>query len=383
MNILLSCGEPSGDLYAGALTRELHALDASTHVFGLGGARMREAGADVVDDFGGLTVTGLSEALSVLPRSLATYRRLVALARRDRPDVFVPIDFPEINFRLATAMHRMGIPVVYYVCPQVWAWRRGRLRTIKQFATRALVIFPFEEAIYRAAGIPVEFVGHPLVELTDTVRSRGGFLTGHRLEPTAPTVALLPGSRPNEVRSILRELVGATVLIGRAVPDVQFVVARAPGLDDELFSLVNTGRGRPLVIVEGQTDAVVASSDVVVTASGTATVQTALHGRPMVIVYRLSPLTYRMVKRFAHVDTVGMVNLIAGETVAPELIQDDLTPDAVADAVVTFLRDPERAEQARAALGKVRERLGSPGASRRAAQAIVAVARTAENGGAR
>ena len=347
---------------------------------------MRAAGAEVVDDFGGLTVTGLSEALSVLPKSLATYRRLVAQARRDRPDVFVPIDFPEINFRLATAMHRMGIPVVYYVCPQVWAWRRGRLRTIKKFATRALVIFPFEEAIYREAGIPVEFVGHPLVDLTDTVRSREEFLADHRLDPAAPTVAFLPGSRANEVRSILRELVGATALISRTVPEVQFVVARAPGLDDDLFALANTGPqatgGRPLVIVEGQTDEAVASSDVVVTASGTATVQTALHGRPMVIVYRLSPLTYRLVRRFAHVDTVGMVNLIAGETVAPELLQDDLTPDAVADAVVTFLRDPERAEQARAALGKVRERLGSSGASRRAAQAIFSVARTAGNGGA-
>jgi len=346
---------------------------------------MRAAGADVVDDFKGLTVTGLSEALSVLPRSLATYRRLVALARRNRPDVFVPIDFPEINFRLATAMHRMGIPVVYYVCPQLWAWRRGRLQTLKKFATRALVIFPFEEAIYREAGIPVEFVGHPLVDLTGTARSREEFLAGHQLDPTAPTVALLPGSRPNEVRAILRELVGATVLIGRSVPAVQFVVARAPGLSDDLFSVAHTGRvvgGRPLAIVEGQTDDVVASSDVVVTASGTATVQTAIHGRPMVIVYRLSPLTYRMVRWFAHVDTVGMVNLIAGETVAPELLQDDLTPEAVADAVVALLSNPEQAEQARAALGKVRERLGSAGASRRAAQAIAAVARRAGNGGA-
>ena len=386
MNILLSCGEPSGDLYAGSLTRELRALDASARVFGMGGDRMRAAGADVVDDFGGLTVTGLSEALSVLPRSLAIYRRLVALARRERPDVFVPIDFPEINFRLATAMHRMGIPVVYYVCPQVWAWRRRRLQTIKKFATLALVIFPFEEAIYREAGIPVQFVGHPLVDLTDTTRSRKEFLGYHRLEPTAPTVALLPGSRPNEVRSILRELVGATALIARTVPEVQFVVARAPGLADELFSLLNDGRqatgGRPLVVVEGQTDEAVASSDVVVTASGTATVQTAIHGRPMVIVYRLSPLTYRLVKRFAHVDAVGMVNLIAGESVAPELLQDDLTPEAVAGAVVAFLREPERAEQARAGLAKVRERLGSPGASRRAAQAICAVARAAGDGGA-
>ena len=384
MKILLSCGEPSGDLYAGELTRELRALDDTTRVFGLGGDRMRQAGADVVDDFEGLTVTGLSEAVSVLPRSVAMYRRIVALAKRERPDVFVPIDFPEINFRLAMAMHRIGIPVVYYVCPQVWAWRRGRLQTIKKFATRALVIFPFEESIYKDAGIPVEFVGHPLVDLTNVARSREEFLTHHSLDPAAPTVALLPGSRPNEVRSVLRELVGATALIARAVPMVQFVVARAPRLDDELFSPLHEGHhiagGRPVVIVESRTDEVVASSDVVVTASGTATVQTALHGRPMVIVYRLSPLTYRLVKWFAHVDTVGMVNLIAGETVVPELLQDDLNPESVADAVLAILRDPERAEQTRVALNKVRERLGSPGASRRAAHAILTVARAAENG---
>ena len=155
MNIFLACGEPSGDLYAGALTRELWALDKSVNVYGLGGDHRRLAGAEVVEDFSGLTVTGVSEALAVIPRSLVMYRRLVALARDERPDVFVPIDFPEIKFRLATSMRKMDIPVVYYVCPQVWAWRRGRLAKIKKFSTKALVIFPFEEAIYREAGIPV------------------------------------------------------------------------------------------------------------------------------------------------------------------------------------------------------------------------------------
>ena len=148
MKVLISCGEPSGDLYAGALTRELNALDPSIRVFGLGGDHLRAAGGEVVEDFRGLTVTGLSEAVSVLPRSLATFRRLVALTRREQPDVFVPIDFPDFNFRLAGSVSGMHIPVVYYVCPQVWAWRRGRLRTIKRFATRVLVIFPFEEKIY-------------------------------------------------------------------------------------------------------------------------------------------------------------------------------------------------------------------------------------------
>lgn len=339
---------------------------------------MRAAGAEVVEDFDGLQATGLSEALSVLPRSLATLRRLVARARRERPDVFVPIDFPEVNFRLARALQRLGIPVVYYVCPQVWAWRRGRLGSIKRFANRALVIFPFEEEIYRQAGIPVEFVGHPLVELARATQPRGKFLGAHHLDPSAPTVALLPGSRPNEVRALLPELLASAALIAQKVSQVQFVVARAPHLDDRLFApLPDASRvaaDRPVVVIESQTDDVVASSDVVVTASGTATVQTAIHGRPMVIVYRLSPLTYRLVRRFAHVDMAGMVNLIAGEPVAPELLQDDLTPEAVADAVIGLLTDPERMRDAHEALGRVRARLGAAGASRRAAEAIYAVA---------
>ena len=385
MNILLSCGEPSGDLYAGALTRELRALDKSVNVYGLGGAHMRQAGAEVVEDFGGLTVTGVSEALAVIPRSLVIYRRLVTLARHEHPDVFVPIDFPEINFRLARSMCKMGIPVVYYVCPQVWAWRRGRLGKIKKFSTKALVIFPFEEEIYREAGIPVEFVGHPLVDLTDTECSRGEYLRRHRFNPESPTVALLPGSRPNEVRSILGALIGAMELIARTVPEVQFLVARAPGLDDSLFASLNselTVTTRPrVVIVEAQTDEVIASSDVVVTASGTATVQTAIHGRPMVIVYRLSPLTYRLVRRFAHVDMVGMVNLIAGKSVAPELLQDNLTAQSVAESVLEFLGDPTRVLDTCSELRRVRDLLGHHGASQRAAEAILRVASSVRNGG--
>ena len=364
-------------MYAGALTRELRALSPATHVFGLGGDSLRAAGGEVVEDYRGLTVTGLSEALAVLPRSYAIYRRLVTLARRERPDVFVPVDFPDFNFRVASALRRLGIPVVYYICPQLWAWRRGRLKTIKRFATRALVIFPFEEPIYRDAGIPVEFVGHPLVDLASATCSSTVFRREYGLDPTAPTVAVLPGSRPNEVRALLPELVGAIRLIARRIPTAQFVVARAPRLDDELFAPLRTlAAGETAtapVVVASRTDDVLEAADVVVTASGTATVQAALHNRPMVIVYRLSPLTYRMVKAFAHVDSVGMVNLIAGKSVAPEFLQDDLTPEAVADATVKLLLDPELRERTRVALGDVRHKLGGTGASRRAAAAVVSV----------
>ena len=377
MKILLACGEPSGDLYAGALVREIRALDPAARVYGLGADGLESNGAELVADYRGLTVTGLSEALSVLPRSLAVYRRLVRLARAERPDVFVPIDFPDFNFRLAGALHRLGVPVVYYVCPQLWAWRRGRLRAMRRFVRRALVIFPFEAAIYREAGIPVEFVGHPLVELCQPRESRGGFLHAAGLDPAGPTVALLPGSRPNEVRAILPELVRSAPLIRRRVPAAQFLVARAPYLDDELFAPLGalSAAGVPLAVVESRTDDVLAASDVAVTASGTATVQAALHGLPLVIVYRLSPLTYRLVRTFAHVETVGMVNLIAGRRIVPELVQDALTAEAVRDEVVRFLLDAEAADRTRQALGQVRERLGGAGASGRAAAAVLETAR--------
>ena len=221
--------------------------------------------------------------------------------------------------------------------------------------------------------------GHPLVGQSGRGRPRAEFLRGGGLNPDAPTVALLPGSRPNEVRVILPDLVRAARLIRAQVPRVQFLVARAPHLEDQLFApLAGLSDGvASVAVVETQTDDVLASSDVVVTASGTATVQTAIHERPMVIVYRLSPFTYRLVRAFSHVDAAGMVNLIAGEMVAPELIQDAFTPTAVADEVLSFLGDPDRANRARLALGRVRAQLGTSGASRRAAEAVLAVGRGA------
>ena len=377
--VMISCGEASGDLYAGALVSEIVRHDREATIFGCGGDRLLASGARLVGDYRGLTVTGLTEALSVLPRSLAMYRRLVAAARAERPDVFVAVDFPDFNFRLAAAVHRLGIPVVYYVSPQIWAWRRGRVRTLKRWVDRMLVIFPFEEALYRDAGIPVEFVGHPLLDLAQARETRGEFLTRHRLDPTAPTVALLPGSRPNELRIILPIVSHAADLIAAQLPRAQFLVARAPGLSTALFEPVTAasrGRGPRPVIVDACADDVLAAADVVVTASGTATIQAAIHERPMVIVYRVTPLSYFVGKRFVHVETFGMVNLVAGERIVPELMQDACTPERVAAEALTLLTDLPRAQRMREALRRVRAQLGEPGASRRAAESVLAVART-------
>jgi lipid-A-disaccharide synthase len=382
-SVMISCGEPSGDLYAGALAEELRRLRPGTTVVGLGGEHLRRAGGDLVGDYRGLSVTGLVEAIRVLPRAWAVHRALVERARRERPDALVVIDFPDFNFRLAGSLHRLGIPVVYYVCPQVWAWRAGRLQVLKRLVDRALVIFPFEAAIYRDAGIPVEFVGHPLLDLMPAGVGRAALAAELGLDPAAPVVALLPGSRPNELRGTLPTLAAAVPLIAARVPGVQFVVARAPALPDALFAPLLDVAGSRIAIVDGRADDVLSASDVVITASGTATVQTAIHGCPMVIVYRLSPLTYRLGRRFVKVDTYGMANLVAGRRIVPELIQDAFTPEAVAGETARYFEDAAYAARTRAALADVRARLGEPGASRRAAEQVLAVCGARRGGGSR
>ena len=374
---MISCGEASGDLYAGALASAMRALDPAIEVFGFGGGRMEAAGARLVGDYRGFSVTGLVEALRVLPKSWKMLRALSAEAERVRPDVFVAIDFPDFNFRLLPVMKRLGVPVVYYVSPQLWAWRPGRLETLKQYVSRMLVIFPFEQAIYEKAGVPVEFVGHPLVDLAVAGRGRTETLNGAGLNPLKPVVALLPGSRPNELTQILPTLADAAMLIRRQVPEAQFLVARAPALDDALFAPLERLRqaGVPYSVMTSAADDVLSAADVVVTASGTATVQAALHGRPMVIVYRLAPLTFAIGRQFVRVQSYGMVNLVAGEAVVPELIQDAFTPESVARETVILLTDEPRAAGMRRALAGVRARLGAPGASARAAAAVLALAK--------
>jgi lipid-A-disaccharide synthase len=373
--LLLSCGEASGDLYAGALIRELLALNPALTISGLGGPQFATAGGRLVDDYRELSVTGLTEWIPKLPRLLAARRRLVAAAEADRPDAVVLIDFSGFNFRLAPAIKRLGVPVIYYISPQIWASRPGRLKTMRAIADRVLVIFPFEAAIYEKGGVPVEFVGHPLIDLAKPSADRAPFLAALGLTPSAPTVAILPGSRPNEVSRILPGLAAAAGLIARDVPAAQFVVARAPHLDSALFEAVRQGTDGPaFVVVENETDAVLASADVALTASGTATVQAALHDTPMVVVYRMAPLSYQLARRVVTLDTIGMVNLIAGEKIAPEFVQDAFTPEAVAREAISMLTDPDRAARIRAALGVVRARLGGPGGSRRAAEAILRIA---------
>jgi lipid-A-disaccharide synthase len=374
MRIMISCGEASGDMYAGALAAELRRRVPDAEIFGFGGPRLKDAGGRLVADYSPLSVTGIAEAVKIIPRSFAMLRKLVDAARELRPHVFVAIDFPDFNFRLMAALRRLGIPIVYYVSPQLWAWRPGRMETMKEYVDRVLVIFPFEEALYQRAGVSVQFVGHPLVDLIRTGQDRTAFLNDRGLKSDAPTVALLPGSRRNELNRIVPVVTRALPLIREQVPGVQFVVACAPGMPDNMFAPLVNEANHSLVLVRDRTDDVLASSDVVITASGTATIQATLHERPMVVVYKVSPIEYRLGKPLVRVDTFAMPNLVAGGRIVPELIQDDFTPERTAAETVALLTDASKREEMRAALAQVRQQLGTPGATARAAEAVLEVA---------
>jgi lipid-A-disaccharide synthase len=368
--LLLSCGEASGDLYAGALVEALRRREPDIDVFGLGGERFAAAGGRLIADFHGMSVTGLAEALSVVPRSIATLRKLTKAARELKPHALVVIDYPDFNFRLMRFIKKQGIPVVYYISPQLWAWRPGRIKLMKRSVDRVLPIFPFEADLYQRHGIDVRFVGHPLIDLAKPRLTREAFLKKLNLDPGKPVLALLPGSRKNELERLAPVIASAVPAIAARVAGVQFVVARAPNLNDGLFEPFGLS-GVTIRIADVQTDDVLNACDAAVTASGTATVQAALHGKPMVVLYKLSPATYRLGRGLAKVDMYAMVNLIAGRRLVVELIQDDCTPEAVAGEAVRILTDePYRREMA-AALDGVRRQLGGPGASDRAAEAIL------------
>lgn len=366
--ILICSGETSGDLYGAELVRHLARGDSRLEVFGLGGDRLAAQGADLLAHARDLAVVGLLEVVTHLRRIRRVFKRVLAEVDRRRPDAAVLIDYPDFNLRLARELKARAIPVVYYVSPQVWAWRRGRLRAIRETVTRMLVIFPFEEALYREAGIPVSFVGHPLVELARPAPEPAAVLRELGLDPARPLVALLPGSRAQEIAHHLPRLAATVELLRSRRPDLQFALALAPSLDAAHVS--PRLDGLPIRLVSGRTHALLSASTAAIVASGTATVEAALMGAPMVVVYRLSPLTYALGRRFVDVPHFAMVNLIAGRRLVPEIIQRDFTPARTAAEVLSLLEDEGLRKRILEGLEEVRSRLGGPGASARAAAEV-------------
>jgi len=366
--ILISSGEASGDLYAAELVRHLAPLVPGLEVFGLGGDRLAGQGAHLLAHARELAVVGLLEVVTHLRRIRRVFHRVLDEVDRQRPDVAVLIDYPDFNLRLAKQLHARGVPVLYYVSPQVWAWRRGRLRAIRETVARMIVIFPFEEALYREAGIPVSFVGHPLVDLVQPAMDRAAVLRSLDLDPARPMVALLPGSRAQEIAHHLPRLAAAVrLLLGRR-PDLQFALALAPSLDPHRVAAATLGL--PIRLASGRTHDVLSSCAVAIVASGTATVEAALLGAPMVVVYHLSPITYLLGRRLVDVPHFAMVNLIADRRVVTEIIQREFTPERTAEEVLALLEDEGRRERMLQDLAEVRRRLGAPGASARAAEDV-------------
>jgi lipid-A-disaccharide synthase len=354
-------------MYAARLAAALRARTGAA-LFGLGGARMREAGVELVADSHSVAVVGISEVVRRLPSVWRVFRRLVMEAASRRPSLAILVDFPDFNLRLARRLKKLGVPVVYFISPQVWAWRPGRVKLMKRLVERMICIFPFEEEFYRKAGLPVDFVGHPLAGEVKISMPRAEFAATHGLDPERNVVALLPGSRLSEVRHNLPAMLEAAELLAREKP-AQFLLALAPSLSASAVS--GWARRRPSVkVVQGQTYDAIGAADCAIVASGTATVETALLGKPMVVVYRVSPATAFLARRLVSVPHFAMVNLIAGRRVVPELIQENFTAERVAVEALDLLESPQARREMEAALAGVRAKLGPPGAIERAADII-------------
>ena len=371
--VLIVAGEASGDLYGGLLMRAM-AAEGPVAFSGIGGPTMRAAGLAAVADASVLAVTGILEVVARFSSIWGAWRATASLLEdsRQRPDLAILIDYPDFNLRLAARAKRAGVPVLYFIAPQVWAWRKGRLARMRRVIDRILVILPFEEAIYRDAAIPVEFVGHPLLDLVRPERTRAQTRALLGLDPDRPIVALLPGSRRNELRAHLGPLLGAARILGEEFRDLQFALTVAPTMPRPLVQSLMAacpGPSRPPVLVSEDRYDAVAAADAAIVASGTATLETALLGVPLVVVYRMNALTYALARLATDLPHIGMPNLIAGRRIAPELVQGDCTPQRIAAETRRLLTDPEAAGAMRQGLEEVRGRLGRPGAIGRAARA--------------
>jgi lipid-A-disaccharide synthase len=365
--ILLSAGEASGDLYAAQLAAALGArFDCG--LFGMGGDRMREAGVDVVSDYREVSVLGITEILRHLPQLVRAMRRLVDSARQRKPELAILTDFPGFHLRLARKLKPLGVRNVYYICPQFWAWRPWRVRLVQRRFALALCIFPFEEKFFADAGVPVKFIGHPLVGKVAAKQGRQEFFARHGLDEKHKLVTILPGSRRSELTRHLPVLREACARIHAQLP-AQFVIAALAGQTAVLRQ--GWPEGASIKVVEGQTYDALAHADASIVSSGTATVEAALLDAPMAVIYRVSRLTALLARPLLRTRFFSMVNLIAGRQVVPELIQNDCNPENVAKHILRLLRETGAAGQMRAGLGEVREKLGPPGAVERAADAIV------------
>jgi lipid-A-disaccharide synthase len=369
--IMIIAGEASGDLHGSSLVREALALDPSLHFFGIGGSLMRSEGVDTLVDAREMAVVGLVEVIAHFPTIFRAFRKMENILKQNPPDLLILIDYPDFNLRLAKVAKSLGVEVLYYISPQVWAWRVGRVKKIARIVDHMAVVFPFEVPFYEKEGLPVTFVGHPLVDSVRPTRSREDAQELFGIDPHRKTVGLFPGSRKQEIRKHLPLLLDSARLLQARFPDLQFILPLASSLERADVSPYLDSSGIDVNVIEGKGHDVIQVCDAIISVSGTVTLEIALLGVPMVIIYRVSPMTYQVGKRLIRVDHIGICNIVADERVVRELIQHDAEPSAIAEEIARILTDPSYADTIRSGLARVRKRLGGGGCSSRVARIVL------------
>jgi lipid-A-disaccharide synthase len=368
--ILIVAGETSGDLHGAHLVKAATCLDPDLRFYGVGGKHLRNTGTDVIFDSSEVAVVGIVEVFSKLRSIYRAFRWLKKSLDRDRPTLAILIDFPDFNLRLAKEANKRGIPVFYYISPQVWAWRRGRVKKIAKLVPKLVVILPFEVSFYRKRGVDCEFVGHPLIDIVKPHLSKEETLEVFRLDKDKRTIGLLPGSRREEVQQLLPVLLKSALLLLQDFPNLQFIMPLAPAIDRLEVEKCIGRYSLNVRIADEHIYDVLNICDLVITASGTATLEAAIMNTPMIIVYKVSFLSYLVARLLVKVKDIGLVNLIAEKRIAPELVQGEASPVNIFNETSKLLKNPHLLSTIKAELEKVREKLGSPGASQRAAQIL-------------
>jgi len=365
---MIVAGEASGDIYGADLARETVKLDPNLHFFGIGGERMREAGVETLVDSSEMAVVGLVEVLKHFNVISSAFLKLKKILLNEPPDLLILIDYPGFNLRLAKIAKKAGVKVLYYISPQIWAWRQGRVRKIARLVDHMAVILPFEAPFYERAGVPVTFVGHPMLDMVQVSMERDQAAASFGLDPARQIVGLFPGSRRNEIDRLLPVIVGSAVRLKQRFPGIQFVLPLASTLSADAITPQLVNAGLNVIITRERIHDMIRACDAVISVSGTVTLEIALVGTPMVIIYKLSPLTYQLAKRLVKVPNIGLCNIVAGETVVQELIQDQANPERIATEIERLLTDNSYAGSVSGKLRSIWSKLGNGKASARVAQ---------------
>ncbi|MDD2308830.1 MAG: lipid-A-disaccharide synthase [Desulfuromonadaceae bacterium] len=364
---MIVAGEASGDLYGADLVQKALLINPELHFFGIGGSRMREAGVETLVDSADMAVMGLVEVFKHFGVISSAFLKLRNILRQNPPELLILIDYPGFNIRLAKTAKKAGVKVLYYISPKVWAWKAGRIKSIAAAVSRMAVIFPFELPLYEKEGVPVTFVGHPMLDLVNVTMSRDEAAASFGLDPSRKIIGLFPGSRRSEIERILPAIIAAAELLQKRFPDIQFVLPLASTLNVDDILPVLKRSGITAIITRQRTHDLIRACDAIISVSGTVTLEIALIGTPMVIIYKLAPLTYQVARRVVKIKHIGLCNIVAGRSIVKELIQEQANPEAIAAEITTIVTDSAYCTTMTAELATIREKLGGGGAAARTA----------------